>query len=77
MDVKTNDSLLETLLPNSTESINVTLHADDKLIPGTYKVLLGAATDQVSVSKFVTVIVKSSTVSLSESIVLDDHEIES
>ena len=77
MDVQTNDSPLENLLPGSLESINVTFYADDELIPGKYKVLLGAATEQVSVSKFVTVIVKSSTVSLSESIVLDDSEIES
>lgn len=77
LDVHTNDSPLEILLPGSLESINVTFYADDKLIPGTYKVLLGAQTDQVSVSKFVTVIVKSSAVSLFESITLDDPEIES
>jgi len=46
------------------ESINVTIHTDDKLIPGTYKVLLGAATEQVSVSKFVTVIVVLCSISL-------------
>ena len=45
---------------------------------GKYKVLLGAETDQVSVSKFVTVIVKSPTaVSLFESIALGENEIES
>jgi virginiamycin B lyase len=77
LDVQTNDSPLENLLPGSLESINVTINADDKLIPGKYKVLLGAATEQVSVSKFVTVIVKSSSVSLFESIALDDPEIES
>jgi virginiamycin B lyase len=75
LNVQTNDSL-ENLLPNSIESIDVTLHAEDKLIPGEYKVLLGVATDQVSVSKFVTVIVESSTISLFESIALDDSEIQ-
>jgi len=59
LDVQTNNSTLEIFLPDSSESINVTFHADDKLIPGTYKVLLGAETEQVSVSKFVTVNVKS------------------
>jgi len=58
LDVQTNNSTLEILLPYSFESINVIFHSDDELIPGTYKVLLGAATDQVSVSKFVTVNVK-------------------
>ncbi len=77
LDVQTIDSLPENLLSDSIKSINVTFYADDELIPGTYKVLLGAATDQVSVSKFVTVIVKSFDVSLFESITLDDSEIES
>jgi len=57
--VQVNDTPLEILLPDSFELINVTLHADDELIPGVYKVLLGAETEQVSVSKFVTVIVVS------------------
>jgi len=59
LDVQANDSPLEIFSPNSSESINVTLHADDELIPGIYKVLLGAETEQVSVSKFVTIIVES------------------
>ena len=59
LDVQTNDSLLKISLPDSFESINVTLHADNELIPGVYKVLLGAETEQVSVSKFVTVIIES------------------
>ncbi len=59
LDLQTNNSPLENFLPASIESINVTFYADDKLIPGKYKVLLGAETEQVSVSKFVTVIVKS------------------
>lgn len=77
LDVQTNNSPLEIFLPDSIESINVTFYADDELIPGVYKVLLGAETDQVSVSKFVTVIVKSPIVSSSESITLNDSEIES
>jgi len=61
LDVQANNFPLEILLPDSDsfESINVTLYADDELIPGIYKVLLGAETEQVSVSKFVTVIVES------------------
>jgi len=61
LDLQANDSPLEILLSdsNSFELINVMLYADDELIPGVYKVLLGAETEQVSVSKFVTVIVKS------------------
>jgi len=55
LDVQTNDTPLEILLPDSFQSINVTFHADDELIPGTYKVLLGVETEQISVSKFVTV----------------------
>ncbi|MEK0345014.1 MAG: lyase [Nitrosopumilus sp.] len=76
LDVQTNDATIENFLPDSFELINVTLHADDNLIPGKYKVLLGAATDQVSVSKFVTVIVKSSTVPLFESILLENKQID-
>jgi virginiamycin B lyase len=76
LDVQTNYLPIENFLPGSLESINVTFNVDDELIPGKYKVLLGAATEQVSVSKFVTVIVKSFTVSLFESIALDDLEIE-
>ncbi len=48
-------------------------YADDELIPGKYKVLLGAETEQVSVSKFVTVIVESSSIILSESVAFDDN----
>jgi len=59
LDVQANNYPLEILLPDSSESINVTFHADDELIPGIYKVLLGAETEQVSVSKFVTVNVES------------------
>jgi len=61
LDVQTNNSPLEIFLRDSDsfESINVTLYAYDELIPGVYKVLLGAETEQVSVSKFVTVIVES------------------
>ena len=76
LDVQTNDATIENFSPDSFELINVTLHADDNLIPGKYKVLLGAATDQVSVSKFVTVIVKSSTVPLFESILLENKQID-
>ena len=61
LDVQTNNSPLEIFLRDSDsfESINVIIYAYDELIPGEYKVLLGAETEQVSVSKFVTVIVES------------------
>ncbi len=61
LDVQTNNSPLEIFLRDSDsfESITVTIYAYDELIPGEYKVLLGAETEQVSVSKFVTVIVES------------------
>lgn len=56
LDLQINDSPLEILISDS-KSINVTLHADEKLAFGEYKVLLGAGTEQVSVGKFLTVIV--------------------
>jgi len=61
LDVQSTDSSLEIFISDS-ELINATLHADEELTPGEYKVLLGAETEQVSVGKFVTVIVKSPTV---------------
>jgi virginiamycin B lyase len=39
--------------------ITTTIFASEDALPGTYKVLLGAQTDEVSVSKFVTVIIES------------------
>jgi uncharacterized membrane protein len=36
-----------------------TISASEDALPGTYKVLLGAQTDEVSVSKFVTVVIES------------------
>lgn len=40
---------------DSTKSIDVIISASDDIIPGTYKVLLGAQIEDVSISKFVTV----------------------
>jgi virginiamycin B lyase len=40
-------------------SVAATILASEDAIPGTYKVLLGAHTDEVSVSKFLTVIIES------------------
>lgn len=71
LDLQINDSPLELLISDS-DSINVTLHADEELTPGEYKVLLGAGTEQVSVGKFVTVVVDSPTMLPSESILLDE-----
>jgi len=56
LDLQTN-SPHDIFLSNS-ESINVTINADDKIIPGKYKILLGVENQQVSISKFVTVIVE-------------------
>jgi len=39
--------------------ISATISASDDAIPGTYKALLGAQTDEVSVSKFITVVIES------------------
>ena len=39
--------------------ITATIFASEDALPGTYKVLLGAQTDEVSVSKFLTVIIES------------------
>lgn len=72
LDIHTNDSPLEISISDF-KLVNVTLHADEELTPGEYKVLLGAETPQISVSKFVTVIVEPSTaVSLLESTPLDE-----
>jgi hypothetical protein len=43
---------------SDSETITVTLSSDDEIIPGKYKVLLGVETEQVSVTKFVTVIIE-------------------
>lgn len=71
LDLQINDSPLEILISDS-QSINVTLHANEELTPGEYKVLLGAETEHVSIGKFVTVIVDSPMDSTSESISLDE-----
>ena len=39
-------------------NLRSSLHANDEIIPGEYKVLLGVETEQISVSKFVTVIIE-------------------
>ena len=39
--------------------IKAVISASDEAIPGTYKALLGAQTDEVSISKFVTVVIES------------------
>jgi len=61
LDVNTNNTSLEISI-SDLQSITVTLHADQKLPVGEYKVLLGAQTPQISISKFVTVIVDSPTI---------------
>ena len=49
------DSSLAFKQDNNTDTITVTIHADPEATFGTYKVLLGASTDEVSISKFLTV----------------------
>jgi len=39
-------------------SIDVTISASEKAVPGTYKVLLGAQTENVSISKFITLVIE-------------------
>jgi virginiamycin B lyase len=43
---------------SDSQTITMTLSSDIQIVPGEYKVLLGAETEQVSVSKFVTVIIE-------------------
>ena len=40
------------------ESIDVTVSASAKSVPGVYKVLLGVQTEDVSISKFVTIVIE-------------------
>ncbi len=44
-------------LNSDTKPVDVTISASDDAIPGKYKVLLGAQIEDVSISKFVTVII--------------------
>ena len=39
--------------------IAATISASEDALPGTYKALLGAQTDEVSVSKFITIVIES------------------
>ena len=39
--------------------ITATIFASEDALPGTYKVLLGAQTDEISVSKYLTVVIES------------------
>jgi virginiamycin B lyase len=57
MDIQT-DMIFDGDSLSNSETITVTLSSDDEIIPGKYKVLLGVETEQVSVTKFVTVIVE-------------------
>ena len=55
----TSDSTKQFILNSGdSKSVDVTLSADIKAIPGTYKVLLGAQTDHVSLGKFVTLTIE-------------------
>ena len=56
---------VDTSSPNTFEldsdgprSIDVTIHANENALPGTYKVLLGAQTENVTISKFVTLTIE-------------------
>src|SRR3989338_7428116 len=60
---KTSDSLsVYSDSPNpslASKSIDVTITASQEAVPGIYKILLGAQTESVSVSKFVTVVIET------------------
>jgi len=43
----------------ASKSIDVTITASQEAVPGIYKILLGAQTESVSVSKFVTVVIET------------------
>jgi virginiamycin B lyase len=57
LDIQTNDLFDANTLSDS-ETITVVLSSNDEIMPGEYKILLGAETEQVTVSKFVTVIIE-------------------
>ena len=61
--VSSNDSLDivigDTESDHGIKTVTATIHADSDAVPGQYKVLLGASTDEVSISKFLTVTVRT------------------
>ncbi len=46
------------LVPGTPATINTTISASEDAIPGTYKILLGAQTPDIAVSKYVTVTIE-------------------
>jgi virginiamycin B lyase len=61
LNVTSNSNLSKTfqLDFDAPRPITATISASEDAIPGTYKVLLGAQTDEVSVSKYLTVKIES------------------
>jgi virginiamycin B lyase len=58
LDVVTDSPKTFDLNPDSPKTIKASISATDDVSPGTYRVLLGAQTDDVSVSKFVTLTIE-------------------
>jgi virginiamycin B lyase len=54
----TNSQESITLLPNSSETIDVTISLADLIEPGTYKILMGAQTSEVASSQYLTVTIE-------------------
>jgi len=52
------DNAEQEISGNEPASISVTIEANNNALSGTYKVLLGAQNDEVSVSQFVTIIIE-------------------
>ena len=46
-------------IQNNQETIEITIYANEKSLPGEYKLLLGVQTDEVVVSKFIDIIIES------------------
>lgn len=55
-DVLSNKDVIGILQPDNTGIINITIQANEDIMPGQYKILVGAGTDEVSIGKFLTVI---------------------
>ena len=61
LDVATDSNIPQTfqLDFDAPRPIITTISASDDALPGTYKALLGAQTDEISVSKFITIVIES------------------
>ena len=46
-------------IQNNQEIVGITIYANEKSLPGEYKLLIGGQTDDVIVSKFIDVVIES------------------